>query len=527
MTTKTTTTHFATQFSVLKPRSIVDLKNLEDEKQRQEEETQDLLLLSNDNQHVVVDQNANNNDDVDNIQNQPCRNVQPVSPYASSNKFTNVCSSKGGSQVLFATDEWFATADNLLQDGPPIFVDDLYCEEGKVMDGWETRRRREAGHDFCIIKLSERCQEIQALELDTAHFTGNHVPHISIQVADLSIQEEQSMVMGMPGVLERLLNKGKGIQGTGHTPQEVEQAEEACRQVEWKDLLPYTALNPGYENSRMHSFDVSSGTLLLSNMSGATHVRVNYYPDGGVARMRLWAPSAESLSSEHCQVAPVYKKKLYAPITTGKVCTVVAHSSQEIMPSRQDYEFPELSCDQQGGKGLACSNKHYGEPRQLIQPTLGKDMGDGWETARHPERPSILVKDPQTNLVDSDLMDWAILKLGSVALDGIHRIILDTKHFRGNYPESVCVEGCYAERGMTDDMVVCTEVGPQWFPLIHRTRMAPDSEHVFDRPLAQIANATRAITHVRVSIFPDGGISRVRIYGQGMDDTENIMRSNM
>mmetsp|Transcript_8150 Transcript_8150/g.11742 ORF Transcript_8150/g.11742 Transcript_8150/m.11742 type:complete len:522 (-) Transcript_8150:338-1903(-) len=521
MTTKSISNHLATQLQIGKPHSIPDLQALEgDEK-------------SIDDELIVVEQ-----------QNEPCRNVQPPSPYQANH--TNICSAQGGSQVLFATDEWFATADNLLQDSPPIFVDDLYCEEGKVMDGWETRRRREAGHDFCIIKLSERSHEaIQAIELDTAHFTGNHVPHISIQVADLTSQQEHSLVSTMPGVLERLLSKGKGVQGTGHTPEEVQQAEDACRKVEWKDLLPYTALNPGYENSRMHYFDLSSGTL--QNIQGATHLRVNYYPDGGVARMRVWA-NPTSVAGEgqisQGQTSQV-KKALYAPITTGKSCTVVAHKKnpqeEGSMPSRQEYEYTELSSDKHGGVGLECSNKHYGEPWHLIQPTLGKDMGDGWETARHPERPSILVKDPQTNLVDSDLMDWAILKLGcGGAIDGIQRIILDTKHFRGNYPESVRVEGCFAERGMTDE-IVCSSfsssategsstngVGPQWFPLLNRTRMAPDSEHVFERTLGQIVNATRAVTHVRVSIFPDGGISRVRIYGDGaMTDDDDAMRSNL
>jgi allantoicase len=100
-------------------------------------------------------------------------------------------------------------------------------------------------------------------------------------------------------------------------------------------------------------------------------------------------------------------------------------------------------------------------------------------------------------------MDWAVLKLGKAAPEGVARIILDTKHFRGNYPESVQIEGRVEEE--------------EWFPLIPRTRMAADSEHVFDANLQQIENATRAVSLVRVSIYPDGGLSRVRIYGKPGD----------
>lgn len=144
------------------------------------------------------------------------------------------------------------------------------------------------------------------------------------------------------------------------------------------------------------------------------------------------------------------------------------------------------------------------------------------ETARHPDRPAILKRDPKTNLVDSELMDWAILKLGQAAPEGLTRIILDTKHFRGNYPESVFVEGCFAEEATTADDVVCQlQDETAWFPLVNRSRMAPDAEHIFERDLDQLENATRAVTHVRVSIYPDGGLSRVRIYGKPLDVNED------
>ena len=402
--------------------------------------------------------------------------------------------------ILFATDDWFASADNLLKDTPPVFDPQAYCEQGKVMDGWETRRRRESGHDWCVIKLPARA-DIRGVEIDTAHFTGNNAPAISIEAADLTCAQETSMVMGFPGALERLLQGS--IQGTGASPEQVQQAEHACRRfIEWRELLPQTPLQPGYEHSRMHYFplvDDDDNECCL----GITHVRVNYFPDGGVARLKLWGSTTQDKPLPLARPA-------YSPIRTGRTCTVVNHGSGAVMPSRQDFDYPELSAQENGGVGLTCSNKHYGDPWNLIQSTLGRDMGDGWETARHPDRPSILVRNPETNLVDSDLSDWCILKLACVAEEGIQRIILDMKHFRGNYPESVLVEGCYSQ---LDDAAVENSEGVMWFPLVHRGRMAPDSEHVFDRH--QLANASEKVSHVRVSIFPDGGLSRVRVYGAG------------
>lgn len=365
------------------------------------------------------------------------------------------------------------------------------------MDGWETRRRREAGHDWCIIQLADRTNLI-GIEIDTAHFTGNNVPSISLQVADLSAEQVCKMVSEFPTemTLTRLLFGG--VQGTGATPDQVEQAEQMCQQVQWEELLPRTPLRPGYEPSRMHYF------RLPSEMTG-THVRVNYFPDGGVARLKLWGTYTQETPHRPIPQAA------YAPIRTGRTCTVVTHGqcvgNEHLLPSRQTEGLVEVSSEANGGIGVTCSNKHYGEPWHLIQKPLGRDMGDGWETARHPERPSVLVKDPNSNLVASALSDWAILRLGRPT-NAINRIILDTKHFRGNYPESVLVEGCFVE----NEDLLFTEGEASWFTLVPRGRMSPDAEHVYEASKNQVVNADKLISHIRVSIFPDGGLSRVRVF---------------
>ena len=434
---------------------------------------------------------------------EPCKNVAPRGPFA--DHYTNLASSIGGAKVLFATDDWFATAETLLDDGPAIFDPDAFCEQGKVLDGWETRRRRQAGHDWCLIKLSKRA-EIYALELDTAHFTGNNVPEISLEICDMNASDLSKMVAKLPGAYERLLHGG--VQGMGRLPEEVAAASEVVSNSgKWRELLPATPLAPGFELTRMHYFRLE--TAAKGNL-----VRVNYFPDGGVARFRCWG---NSLGDVKPATTP-----LYMPMQTCDECTVVAHSSVSDLselPSRQhSSEYRELSSLDEGGIGGACSNKHYGEPWRLIQPGPGKDMGDGWETARHPNRPGILKRQPGSLLLDTPLSDWAIIKLGCEGLTGVAKIILDTKHFRGNFPESVTVEGCYdpEEEGstMVEDGYDPSEQGNgNWFTLVPRSRTSPDSEHVFERSKDQVHNADKPVTHVRVSIFPDGGLSRVRIYG--------------
>ena len=304
------------------------------------------------------------------------------------------------------------------------------------------------------------------------------------------------MVSGLPGALAWLFHGG--VQGTGWLPEEVAAAEDAVKNknnnsnIEWKELLPKTPLSPGFKSTRMHYLKLD--TPLVGNI-----VRVNYFPDGGVARLKCWG---RGLGEPKPATTP-----LYMPIKTCGACTVVAHSSvsdPSELPSRTPCGYPEVSSLEHGGTGGTCSNKHYGEPWRLIQARLGRDMGDGWETARHPDRPGILVAKKGSELLDTALSDWAVLELGRAAEGGVARIIVDTKHFRGNFPESVAVEArcCGGDDG-----------GGDWFPLVPRSKTSPDAEHVYERSKGQLENADRAVTHVRVTIFPDGGISRVRIYG--------------
>jgi len=378
-------------------------------------------------------------------------------------KGTNLADASAGAMVLFATDEWFACAENLIKNTQPTFDPNAYCTQGKVMDGWESRRRREPGHDWCIIKLAYPGL-IKGIEFDTAYFTGNHVPRVSLHGASLPSE------LDLPGSNERIARHGRGILGSKSSINDIALAEDICAKAgEWMDILQMTPLKPGYPETSKQRFSA------LPQHHPVTHIRLNYYPDGGVARMKLFG-----------NVSLDFQTQL-----KGK--------------------YVDLASAAMGGTGIGCSNQHYGEPRNLVKPGRGVDMSDGWETARHPNRPAILKRNPVTGLVDTDLMDWAVIKLGAVA-KSVDKLIVDTAHFRGNFPESCTVEGCYAPN--TPDVTVCDsqiKSGVQWFPILSRTRLSAHAEHTFRR--SELQNNDNPVSHVRISIFPDGGISRIRVFG--------------
>jgi allantoicase len=271
----------------------------------------------------------------------------------------------------------------------------------------------------------------------------------------------------------------------------------------------------------------------------------------------------------------VPKSPLYMPITTCTSCTVHAYPDdinetdnsflmnllQPLRPSTttNDTTTPlvEVSSAQEGGKGIYCSNQHYGTPDQLLLSTSGMDMSDGWETARQPLRPKILQPSSLTTTTTTtsdggdtvgdmmpladfgNLMEYCILELGR-PISYIERIVIDTKHFKGNYPESVELAGCsmtetqnnssYVDGSTTSSTNVdwandtFTEHGDdsapksiQWYPILERCRLSPHAIHVYDA--TQITfnvshDRNPDISHIRVRIFPDGGLSRVRIYAK-------------
>lgn len=303
-----------------------------------------------------------------------------------------------GSRVTWASDEFFGAKERLIDPAEPVFIADKYDEHGKWMDGWESRRKREPGHDACIIRLGVP-GIIHGFNVDTSHFTGNYPPQVSL---DGCVSEEEVPEAG------------------------------------WVELVPATAVG----GDAHHYLDVRDDTVF-------THVRLHIYPDGGVARLRIFG---------------------------------------EIRPDFSGVDgYVDLAAVEHGGRPLACSDQHYGSVHNLLAPGRGLNMGDGWETARR--------RGPGN--------DWAIIALGRPAR--IARAEIDTAHFKGNYPDRVSLE---AALFANDDDV--TNSSPEWQTLLPESRLKMDQQHYFDEELVD----TGVVSHVRISIYPDGGISRVRLFGQ-------------
>lgn len=319
----------------------------------------------------------------------------------------DLASEKLGGAVLHANDDFFAAKENLIRAAPPVWKEGLYTDDGKWMDGWETRRRRsprlDEPFDWCIIRLAMP-GEIKGIVVDTAYFKGNFPSRCSL---------EACAVDGQPDV-EHLTSGA----------------------AEWREILPISVLTGDSQNR----FEIES-------TGRVTHMRFKIYPDGGVARLRV-----------HGHVLPDWE--------------ALRGRNSEI----------DLAAAENGGDVIAASDEFFGHRQNLIMPGFARDMSDGWETRRR--------RGPGH--------DWCVVKLGTAG--AITRVEVDTSFFRGNYPESCMIEGG-ALGGVDLDSI-------DWRELLPMSKLHPHTRHEFDE-LADIG----AITHVRFNIFPDGGVSRLRIFG--------------
>jgi allantoicase len=321
-------------------------------------------------------------------------------------ELTDLAAARVGGLALVANDEFFAPRGNLLKPGRGIFIPDKYTSRGKWMDGWETRRRREPGHDWCVVRLGLR-GVIRGFDIDTNHFIGNYPEHASIEACDL---------------------RGAATKA-------------ALAKAPWVAVLPKSALEPGSRN-----------LFAMTDPRPFTHVRLNIYPDGGIARLRV-----------HGYVEVDWKQ------LRGKLVDLAAIAS--------------------GGFVLAVSDEHFGAKANMLMPGRAPNMGDGWETRRR--------RGPGH--------DWAILKLG--APGRIERVEVDTNHFKGNYPESCSLEGCHAAGATLEALKGAATV---WNEFLPRTKLSASKRHFFAKQL----QARGPFSHVRLRIYPDGGVSRLRIHGR-------------
>lgn len=318
-------------------------------------------------------------------------------------RYLNLASANLGAEAIFVTDDFFAEVSRMLADTDAVFKADLFDDNGKWMDGWESRRKRAEGYDYAIVKLAMP-GNLKGLDLDTSNFTGNFAPSASVDAC--------------------------------YSPNGAPTAE-----TQWTEILSAVSL----KGDTHHLFELNTDKPF-------THVRLNIFPDGGVARLR------------------VYGQPL---IDWDKI-----DATTEL----------DLAAVENGGRALACNDQHFGKMDNIIMPGNAANMGEGWETARR--------RTPGN--------DWVILALGHPG--EIKRVLLDTAHFKGNFPDSFNLQAAYVKGG-TDDQIETQSLF--WRELLPAQKLTAHNIHEFANQLNNIG----PVTHVRLNIFPDGGLSRIRLFG--------------
>ena len=313
----------------------------------------------------------------------------------------NLASPKLGSFGVKANDEFFAPLSRMLSDHEPVFIPEKYDEHGKWMDGWETKRRRIPGNDWCLIKLGYP-GIIKNIEVNTKFFTGNYPPEVSIE-----------------GILS-----------------EVEPNE---NKENWISILDKINI----DGDKINNFNIEKENVV-------NWVKLKIFPDGGIARLRLWGN--------------VYKN----------------------WKKENNNQLLELSALKNCGKIISFNNAHYGDVTALLSDGRGKNMGDGWETRRRREPGN----------------DWIIVELGKEGY--LDKIEVDTAFFKGNFPESCSLDASNIIEEIKDTIPIV------WDQIIPQTPLKADSIHEIhiDEKFKD-----KKYTHVRLNIFPDGGVSRLRVYG--------------
>ena len=334
--------------------------------------------------------------------------------------FVNLASAGLGARGVWSSDAFFAPLERMLLDAEPVFKPEVYDEHGKWMDGWETRRRRDMGHDAAVICLAA-CGVVRRVDVDCRHFSGNFAPAASLE----------------------------GCFVGGEIPADAE----VLAALPWRTILPACSLRGDAHNV----FDVPSGLPIDT-------VRLRIYPDGGVARLR------------------VYGLPQLPPGAEG------AHDATANMAGLA-----------QGGRLVGWSNAHFGRPWALLSAHPPVNMGDGWETRRR-RQPG---------------HEWMMIQLGRAVRP--RRIAISTAFYKGNFPPQISLQAAQCAD------VPATALAAQslyWPVLLAPTALGPDGEFVFDldgptaHPPARDALAyDMPVSHVRLNLHPDGGVSRFHLSG--------------
>ena len=313
----------------------------------------------------------------------------------------NLADPRIGSKIIFKTDDFFAAAHRILKTDIPVFKDGLFDKHGKWMDGWKPGRRSK-GYDYLVLKLGKP-GKIFDIDIDTSHFNGNQPTHAS---------------------LEGCFSRSK-----------------PNKKTKWTRLLGKKKLGP----NKNHNFK-------SQNKSTFNYIRLNIFPDGGVARLRLY----------------------------GKI---------EIDKKTINNKNINLTSVLNGASIVGCNNEHFGRAENIIAPGKGKNMGDGWETRRSRGKN----------------FDWLIIKFGKPGL--IKKLEIDTHHFKGNYPDSCSIQTAIINKDLSNNLIV--KNSKNWKFILNKSKLSAHKKHVFKKFLIK----RNKENYLKINIYPDGGISRIRAFG--------------
>jgi len=317
------------------------------------------------------------------------------------NSLIDLAQPRLGTKVIYKTDDFFASANRIISPTIPVFKEGIFDKHGKWMDGWESRRKRISGHDYIILKLGKP-GKISKIDVDTSHFNGNQPSMVSIEGANF--------------------NSNK------------------IKQFKWVSILSKKKVKA---NSH-HFFSVKNKKVF-------THIKFNIFPDGGVARLRLYGSIVKSNKLKH--------KKI------------------------------NLASLLDGASVVACNNEHFGKAENILAPGKAKNMGDGWETRRRRDKGH----------------DWLILN--SIDGSAIDKIEISTHHFKGNFPSHCSLQAAYLSTRSSKQIVNSSN---RWKYLLKNTKLSANKTHTFKNHLMKKGK----INYIKINIFPDGGISRFRIFGK-------------
>jgi malate synthase len=382
--------------------------------------------------------------------------IDPLSPY---NKVQDA-------KIIYVSDQRFARAENLIAARQPLFDPELYCYQGKVMDSWESarhqRKPKSDPHDELMLEL-DSATEIEFVSFSTEYHDGNHGEFVSLEG-----QPEHS-TLGQP----------------------------------WDTLVPKIKLK-GHSLTRLR---------IPKNLKKYKKIKIYMYPDGGLSRLGVYDHTLplsdqiqfqtlesvqngipQSIRFSHPIPQPVRPLVPIYDVKPERIQKNWSRLKQNHADDPTAQAFVDVACSALGGKVISASNQHYGPASQSISPYPPVHMFDGFESAR-----SRIAGHNET----------LVLELGKIAV--ISHIDLDFSFFRNNNPEFVKIEG------LMNPNIATNETASDWVLIVPKTpvkHFAGNQVRFDHRQDFEPQSTQNVYRQIKITVFPDGGIHRVKVYSK-------------